>query len=540
MNSMTENQSVPGPMWRETLSASGWLGGWAARLSRLTGWRRRGMAVLLGVLAALALPPVGLVPVLLISLPGLIWLLDGASSRRAAFGTGWWWGLGWYSAGFYWIAHALLIDPVRFGWMIPFATLGLGGFVAIFLGLVTLFVRLAGVSGAGRVVMLAGAWTVADWSRNWAFTGFPWNPVGSVWDGWLPIMQAASWVGVFGLSFLTVLVLGMPAILADFASARRKAALLLSVTLLLVLVALMGAVRLGGAEETSFPGIRLRLVQAAIPQTNKWRDDLRERHLLDQLDLSRSPGWEKVTHIIWPETAATFVLDQDARHRALVAGVAPPGGMVLTGAPRTSVPGTGPFEIWNSMLAIDGAGLVQGIYDKVHLVPFGEYVPLRTWLSIGKLTNGGADFSEGPGLRTLSLPGLPPVSVLICYEVIFPGNVVGADQPRPDWLLTITNDGWFGYSAGPFQHMASARMRAVEEGLPLVRAANTGISGVVDPFGRVVAQLGLEKRGFVDADLPRPLPPTLFSRYGNTIPLLLSFLACLGIWTLSKIRSRRP
>lgn len=495
----------------------------AGRLTALDGWKRRGTAVLLGGTAALALPPVHLLPVLLIAFPGLVWLLEGSRSRRAAFGAGWWFGLGWFTLGLYWIAHALLIEPEKFGWMIPFATLGLGGVLAAFTGTATWLVHLSGVRGPGRVPMLAAAWTLMEWVRSWAFTGFPWNPVGSVWDPVLPVLQFGAIAGMFGLSLVTILAAALPALAADsrLTPRARLAALAVAAGLPLALAG-WGAARLAPGGDGVVEGVRLRLVQAAIGQSHKWRDDLRQAHLDAHVALSRAPGFDGITHVVWPETATPYFLDSDPERRAQAARAVPPGGLLLTGAPRIA---RQPFQVWNSLMAVDDQARVVGVYDKVHLVPFGEYVPLRGLLP-DAVNVGGSDFAPGAGLRTLALPGLPPAAPLICYEAIFPGAVVGRDQPRPAWLLNVTNDGWFGLSAGPYQHLASSRMRAIEEGLPLVRVANTGISAVFDGHGRPIARLGLGERGVVDAPLPQAPPGlTPFARFGNLAALVMAAAA---------------
>jgi apolipoprotein N-acyltransferase len=478
-------------------------------------------------MAALALPPVHLVPVLLLSLPALVWIMDGSRDRKAAFGAGWWFGAGWFSAGLYWISHALLTDPAKFGWMIPFAVFGLSGMLAAFLGLATLATRLLAPRGPGRILVLASAWMMSEWLRSFVLTGFPWNPLGSVWDASGAVLQAGALFGVYGLTLFTALVFAAPALLADAMGRRSKAVLLGGAALLPVVALVAGAARLAGSPPELVPDVSLRLVQANVTQAHKWREDLREANLDLHVALSRSPGWESLTAVVWPETAAAFFLDLDPLHRAKVAEAAPPGGLVLTGAPRITPRGVEPMTLWNSLLAVDAAGRIGAVYDKVHLVPFGEYVPLRQVLPIAKITHGGTDFSPGPGLRTLELPGLPPASVLICYEAIFPHAVVGGDQPRPGWLLNITNDGWFGLSSGPYQHLAAARMRAVEEGLPLVRAANTGVSAVIDGHGRILSHIPLGEAGIIDSPLPRALVQTPYGRLGNIVPLVLAAVLCV-------------
>jgi apolipoprotein N-acyltransferase len=269
----------------------------------------------------------------------------------------------------------------------------------------------------------------------------------------------------------------------------------------------------------------LRLVQPNIDQTSKWEAERRRRNIVDQMTMSVGNPKDDITHIIWSETAITYSLANDSALRRALARIVPPGGLLLSGAMRRSGNG-GQMRIWNSLHALNPSGQIRGTYDKFHLVPFGEYVPFRSLFSFSKLTQGRTDFSSGPGLRTLELLGLPPVGPLICYEVIFPGRVTEPGK-RPAWLLNVTNDAWFGTSSGPYQHFASVRLRTVEEGLPAVRVANTGISAVIDSYGRVLDRLGLNRAGVIDSPLPRPAEVrTLYSRIGNwVIPILIAIFA---------------
>jgi apolipoprotein N-acyltransferase len=292
---------------------------------------------------------------------------------------------------------------------------------------------------------------------------------------------------------------------------------------LIGLIGLSGWVRLSQADTAPVPGVMLRVVQPNIAQTLKWVPAERARNFERLLELTASPvaaGAAPVTHVIWPETAVPFFLERDAGARQAMASVTPPGGGILTGAPRVRAEANGENRFWNSLHAVDGSGAVVASYDKFHLVPFGEYMPLRGILPVDGIAAGATDFSSGPGPATIQVPGLPPFSPLICYEVIFPGAVKDPGN-RPDWLLNVTNDAWYGKSAGPHQHFAISRVRAVEEGLPLVRSANTGISGIIDSYGRVTAYLGLGERGIVDAALPGALPITPYGRIGDIILVLL-------------------
>lgn len=497
----------------------------AGRVAATGGWRGWAVAFLGGAVATLALPPAHFLPALYLAFPALVWLLAGARRRRSAFALGWWFAFGYFAAGLYWIGNAMLVHAARHAWLIPFASIGLPAFLALFGGLAAL-AAMGGQSHLQRALRLALAWSVAEWLRGHVLTGFPWNLTGHAWAAPESLAQSASAFGVYGVSFLAILSACLPAALADPGRRRAIGALAVAVTLLLA-PWLGGMWRLAGAPPPGadfHPGVGLRVVQAGIPQNEKWRRDLRARNFSRHLDLSvrDRPDW--VTHVIWPENAATFFVEEQPELRRMIARILPPGGALITGAPRRA---RDPLRLWNSVIAVDAAGAVIARYDKFHLVPFGEYVPFRAWLPIDKIAYGALDYSAGPGPRTLRLPRLPAVSPLICYEAIFPGAVADG-RDRPQWLLNLTNDAWYGHTAGPHQHLTMARMRAIEEGLPLIRAANTGISAVFDSYGRALSRLELTEYGALDSRLPRPAArPTTYSRYGDNI----YFVFLVVLWT---------
>ncbi len=520
----------------------------AARLAGLAGWRRIAVAVCFGAVSALALPPFNIFPVLFLCFPAASWLLDGCERRTAAFATGWAFGFGNFVAGLYWISNALLVDAAQFAWLLPFVAAGLPAVLALFTGLAFLAVWPARTLGPGRVPAFAVAWTVAEWLRGHLFTGFPWNLIGYTWTGSEAMIQPVSLIGIYGLSLLTVLAAAAPAALGTVTERRqavrtRWVPLAAGVALLLA-GGLYGLTRLPAGPVDTVEGVKLRIVQANIDQRLKWQPEERAEIVRRHLRMSQEGSGEPPDAVIWPETAVPFPVGEDEQlHQALATAIPGGGGLLLTGAPRLERDGTGGPRIWNSLVAVDAAGALVGAFDKFHLVPFGEYVPFRSVLGalgIEKITAGSLDFSAGPGPRTLRLPGLPPVSPLICYEVIFPGAVVPRDD-RPAWILNVTNDAWYGFSTGPFQHLAITTVRAVEEGLPLVRAANTGISAVIDPYGRIVARLDLQTSGTIDAGLPRALPPTWYGRLGDLPLVILLLLTTAAAWNWRKPPpERRP
>ena len=508
----------------------------AEALRRLSGWRRLLLAAGLGALGATAFAPLYLLPVLWVAFCGLVWLLDGTERRGGAFWTGWAFGFGHFAVGFYWVGIAFTVDAPRYGAFGPVAVVALAGGMAVFPALVALAVQSLRWRGPARVLGLTAIWLLTEWLRSWLFGGFPWNLMGSAWVVSGAMMQFAAMAGVWGLSALTVLAAAAPAVLADTTMLpRARWGFVAAVGVLLVLVWGGGAIRLAAAPDTAMvPDVKLRLVQPSIEQALKWEPSLRARHVERQIEMTLGPGYEDITHVIWAETAVPFHLSVDPDLQRFLGQAAPAGGALITGAPRTE-PGDSDRRLWNSLHAVGPSGTLLATYDKVKLVIFGEYVPLRSIFNFAKITAGRIDFSPGPGRVTTMLPNLPPFSPLICYEVIFPGAVV-APGPRPDWLLTITNDAWFGTSTGPYQHFASAQLRAVEEGLPIIRVANGGISGVVDGYGRVLDRLGLNEIGVIDTGLPQKNQSvTLFARIGNWVVVIL--VALLGLVGLKAHRT---
>lgn len=506
----------------------------AERLRVLSGWRRAATCLFLGAVSALALPPFHIVPLLVPAFVGLLWILDGADAARSrirlGLWVGFWFGFGHFIVGVHWIAEPLLVDPTRTAWLIPFALPGLAAVLAVFPALAcgALMALPLRASPMARVFALAALWTMAEFVRGTVFTGFPWNLMGYVWAGAPSMMQITAVVGVLGLSALTILAAGMPAILAARgANVTRCRGLAVAATIGLPLAIWTGGqARLATAADVALvPDVQLRIVQANIAQRDKWDQNLRTAHLARHLALSLMPAEKAPTHVIWPETAVPFLLANDVPARIRSATAAPPGGALIAGSVRRTFHND-TQQLRNALLVIDAAADVQRVYDKSHLVPFGEYVPLRGVLPIDKIVPGQGDFVAGAGRRLLEISGLPLVSPLICYEAIFSGRVTPRSG-RPGLLLNLTNDAWFGTFAGPQQHFAIAMTRAVEEGLPMVRAANTGISAVVDPYGRVIARLGIGERGVLDSGLPLALSPTPFARWGEMIPMTLAamFLA---------------
>ncbi len=484
------------------------------------GWRAYALSAFLGLLAAGALPPLTLVPLLFVAIPGLLWLIGQAPGWRSAAARGLVFGLVHHMAGLYWVTNAILVMAAEFWWAVPIAVPLLALVLAVFIAVPCGLARLV-PAGWPRLLILSGAWVLADLSRQFILSGFPWNLLATVWEmpGELGVVfiQPAAWVGAHGLTLMTLLLTG---------SVTLKLRLRLAGLAFFLLWAASGLLRL----QTAVPPINLT---AVIVQGNISEDDHRDhgrdpawaaRIFDSELGLTRQGMHEAGTGpkiVIWPETASPYALTQDPPARLAMADAANPALMTLSGTER--------FEsatvAHNSLVAVAPDGSVAAVYDKAHLVPYGEYFPSYAHFMLGE-----QGFVPGPGIRTLHMPGLPAIGPLICYEAIFPSQVVD-EADRPDLLVNITNDAWFGNSAGPRQHFAAARLRTVEEGLPMLRAANTGISAVIDAQGRVTARLGLNRKGVLVAAVPGKLPPPLAARLGLADALTLSLLCCAaGAW----------
>lgn len=499
----------------------------AQELAAQQGWRRHGIAFLLGSLLAAALPPIDLTPLVFVIFPLYLWLDDGSATPWASARLGYVFALGHFVAGLYWVAAALFVDIQQYWWVLPFALLGIPAMLAVYVAaglyvaaLLRFRLKLGGI---GRVCAFAVMWSTAEWLRGHLFTGLPWNLIGYVWAGGFPgalaMLQSTAWFGIYGLGLVTVLAAALPALLGTPLLTPlgpwRRAMPAIAAAALILVPAGAGALRLH-LMPTGATGIWLRLVQPSIAETAKWDPQRAEANFHRLTELSAAPSDHRLRAVIWPEAAATFFLGRDAAHRAAIAAVAPTDGYVITGALR-GVPASGPIDqVWNSIEVVDPSARIVARYDKAHLVPFGEYMPLRDVLPFKKLTPGSIDLSAGPGPQTLTLDRLPAFAPLICYEAIFPGAIIDPQQ-RPAWILNVSNDAWYGRSTGPYQHFAMARTRAVEEGLPLVRVANNGISGVVDAAGRVLAHTSLDAIGYADVALPAAADATPYSYAGDLI-----------------------
>lgn len=516
------------------------------------GWKRAAIALVAGALSSLAMAPFNAWPILFVTFPVAVWLIDGAGAGKwrgvpAAAMAGWWFGFGYFVPGLYWIGNAFLVDADTFAWLLPAAVCGLPAYLALFTALGFGLARLLWDRGALRVVALATALTIAEWLRGHILTGFPWSAFGYALTEPLALAQSLSLIGIWGMTFIAVAVFASPAVLADDVADTRRRWLAPAAALgVLIAMAVFGGIRLQLTPTRLIDNVRLRIMQPNLQQDQRFnyaaKADVMQKYLTlsDRATGPNATGVRDVSLLIWPESAFPFFLAREPDALAQIADLLPKGTILLTGAvrPPEMPAGRRITRAYNSIYSIDHDGTLLSVYDKLHLVPFGEYLPYQDMmekLGFVQLTKVQGGFLTGTARRNMELPNAPPLLPLICYEAIFPDEI-DIRGPRPGWMLNLTNDGWFGNSTGPYQHLQQARMRAVEQGLPLVRAANTGVSAVIDPVGRIVGELGLGVEGVLDATLPAKIPPTVYARVGELPAAVLVALSMM----LVLLRRRTP
>lgn len=524
----------------------------AGRIILLWGWRRSLVAFLAGALAVLGQSPYDFFAACFVSFPVLVWLIDGATGEpsdgwlrrlRPAFAVGWWFGFGYFLAGLWWIGGALLVEADSFAWALPFAVIGIPLLLAFFYGFAAAVARLSWSSGIGRIAALAFGFGLAEWLRGFLFTGFPWNAVGYAAMPVPLLMQSVSVIGMVGMNALAVFVFALPAL---FAARRHLVAGSALFALIVVAHVGFGYMRLTQPDDPPTQSLDVRIVQPNVDLAEKWDAAVRDRIFSDMMALSSqapASGSAEPRLILWPETSVPFLFTERPDALAAIGDMLDDGQMLLAGIVREEggAASVADNRYYNSVVAIDDRGEIVDAVDKVHLVPFGEYLPFSDLLrrfGLVQLVAGPMVFSAGADRHSITLPGGIRALPFICYEVIFP-ELVGVDAASTQLIVNVTNDAWFGDTPGPYQHFRQAQLRAVENGLPLLRAANNGISAVVDPYGRIIDALGVDAHGVLDVHVPmaeRTVVSASQRRINGFLAMLLLALVAASLNVRQKLR----
>jgi apolipoprotein N-acyltransferase len=509
------------------------------------GWRQFLLLLVLGAIAGTSVPPLFILPALFVTFPFWVWALDGAERRRGlglifgpAFGIGFAFGWGYFIVAFHWLGAAFFVEGGWFLALMPMAILALAALIALFWGLASALAHLCWSHGSWRIVTLAVFLSAAEYARGTFFSGFPFDLLGYALTANVEMMQLSSVVGVYGLTLLAALLALTPALIWP---ADERGMVTRLVPFFLAIAAIAGQVgygnyRLNAVEVTQRDDLSVRLVQPIITEHSNWAAANPPEIISRLIEVSGNLEGKDV--VVWPESVFPFFLSTYPEALSRIARMLPPGTMLLTGAPRepeflSGDPAENPG--YNSILTIDSDGEIAASYDKSHLVPFGEYLPLAEFWKLFGITQfvpGTNGWAPGDGRRLVSPPGLPAFIALICYEAIFSGDL-GADPAKAGFILNVSNDEWFDGSIGPAQHGHHALLRAVETGLPLLRSTNSGVTFAADPLGRVTARMAPYEAGFVDVVPANPIAPTLFARYGNW-----PFLAALAAGLLLALGTR--
>ena len=486
-----------------------------------------------GIIASFGFPPIYALPVFIMAMIFAFLLCDDAKSCKKVASLGYCFGIGFFCAGFYWISNALLVDISSFGFLYPITLLAPGIFFGLFLippFLAWHYFRNSGIWY--KIIGFSALFVCMEYIRSFFLTGFPWNMLGSMFAFSNILIQTASLIGTYGLSFLVLIITG-----ACYALLKKD--YMRAVTVLLAVSVFMSSFGIWRikTQNNDLSSLKIRLVQPSIPQTLKWDERELEQNLKTYIEMSRKNISKDVKMVVWGETAVAFNPQDSAYYRRLLKQAVPQEGYLVTGTLRYNKKH---HKLYNSLSVIDEKGKTVAFYDKNHLVPFGEYIPFRRYLPqwIKPVANQIADLSEGEPYKRLHVQNLPDFSALICYEIIFPDKVVNR-KDKPNFLVVVSNDGWYGQSFGPYQHLVAARLRAVEEGITIIRSANNGISAVINPAGIILGQIPLNIADIKDIYLPKVLTlPTVYARIGGTLFQLGMVLLCFLAWLKKKIDTK--
>ncbi len=508
------------------------------------------IALILGSISASIFAPLYFFPLAILTFSGLFLLSNHCRNNKESFWIGWCFGFGQFVFGLYWISISLFVDIERFFWLLPFALFLIPAVLAIYIGLTLLLVNFIAkkftIASWKKILLLAVIWVFFEYLRSILFTGFPWNLVGYSFLFSESLSQSASAVGIYGLSLIAItfycsgalfLELRNPKIFGQeifkkkikFSLDKNSQPFLGFVAVIIGLVWIVGFYRFNNYQPQLYPNATFRLVQPAVKQEDKWSPDYRYNAFLENIRLSHKAGFENVNYVVWSESAVPYIINPLTSYGLLgdIATAAPKDGFVIAGALRAKFKDNNRdlSNIWNTIFVINNKAQAVDYYDKNHLVPFGEYIPFANQFPfISKITDGAVNFSSGDGFKTLKLNSkTPSFSPLVCYEAIFPDNIIDKANP-PKFLLNLTNDAWFGSSSGPYQHFDMVKMRSIEYGMPTIRVANSGISGLINPVGKVIAAIPLNQKGVLDVMLMENLPQTIYMKFGNKIVFWLSLI----------------